>query len=108
MRSERLLHDRRQLAPPLRILLIDEQCLSSGRNVRQRIVDLVAQTIGKVVESLQFGGLDCRSKISVAVERRGGWRRRNVGNTLHSQRPLPSLALRARVRPARPFPYRAA
>ena len=62
--AERLLHDRRQLAPPLGIFFIGEQRLSPRGNIGQRIIDLVAQAVGEVVERLQLGGFESGGEIS--------------------------------------------
>ena len=63
MSAQRLPVNGNELLPALRILFVFKKCLRTRGNVGQRIIDLVAQPVGEVIQSLQFGRFDGRGKI---------------------------------------------
>ena len=60
VRAKRLAVDRRQPPPALGITLVLQKRLSAGRDIRQRIVDLVAGSVGELFERVELRRLDRR------------------------------------------------
>ena len=85
---------RGQLASPLGIGLIEEQRLGPGRDVRQRVVDFMARTVGQLFHGgqfllferagkIRFHSLDAREPATQSGQQRPGLGNRNEPPALY-------------------------
>src|SRR4051812_20601877 len=74
MGAKRLLMDGLQRTTAFGVAFVAKQCLRTGRNICQRIVDLVTGAVSKLFQGIELGALKTLLKLAVRI------RHLNVGN----------------------------